>query len=161
MTRILVPVLDSVNSDPAVRHVIDEFLHGELMEVQLLHLPASPIYRVAHRLLGKDGCAADKALQSARDLLDRVHVPYSVHFDTGNKAQAIGAAAQRLKADRIVLGTARHWSATRLTEDSVIQEVLDNAPVPVTLVASKSVSPVEQYGVAAGLGATLLLILAE
>lgn len=161
MSRILIPVLDSVNSDPAVRHVISEFLHGELMEVQLLHLPASPTYRLAHWLLGKNGGAADKALQSARELLDRVHVPYAVHFDTGNKARAINAAAQRLRVDRIVLGTARHWSATRLTEDSVIQEVLDTAPVPVIMVAGKSVSRVEQYGVAAGLGATLWLILVE
>ncbi|MBI4291816.1 MAG: universal stress protein [Betaproteobacteria bacterium] len=161
MTRILIPVLDSVNSGPAVRHVIDEFLHGELMEVQLLHLPASPTYRVAHWLLGKNGGAADKALQSARDLLERVHVPCAVHSGSGNKALAINAAAQRLKTDRIVLGTARHWSATRMTEDSVIQEVLDTAPVPVTLVAGKAVSRVEQYGVAAGLGATLWLILVE
>ena len=45
MVRILIPVLDSLNAAPAVRHVIGEFLRGERMEVHLLHARAPlPLY---------------------------------------------------------------------------------------------------------------------
>lgn len=140
--RLLIPELDSVNSLPAVRHVVRQFLAGERFEVHLLY-SRSPA-----------------ALQPARALLERVHIPYSVHRQqAGDTAQAIRAAARRIRADRIVLGTARSWSATRMSEDAVIQSLLDHSPAPVTIVAGKSVSRAERYGIAAGLGATLGLIL--
>jgi nucleotide-binding universal stress UspA family protein len=148
--RILIPDVDSVNSLPAVRYVIREFLSGERFEVHLLH-----VRNALHR------AAAGRALQPARALLENVHVPYAVHLKAGDKARTILTVARRVRADRIVLGTARRWSATRLSEDSVIQEVLDAAPMPVTLVAGKSVSRVERYGVAVGLGAALGLILSS
>src|SRR5262245_53887800 len=112
MSRILIPVIDSVNSIPAARYVINEFVHGEPTEVQLLHVPASAAYRVAHWLFGSNGGAADKALRSTRELLRRLHIPHAVYFGKGDKARAICEAARRLKVDRIVLGTARRWSAT-------------------------------------------------
>ena len=55
-------------------------------------------------------------------------------------------------ADLIVLGTARYGSATRLTEDAVVQKLLDHAPVALIVVAGKEVSRLERYGVVAGLG---------
>jgi nucleotide-binding universal stress UspA family protein len=163
---ILIPVVDSVNFLPAVRHVIREFLSGERMEVHLLHVRSPLFLSVAAGLTGKGRdafhrAAADKALKPARGLLERFHIPYTVHLETGRKVQVIDATARRAKVDRIVLGTARPWSATRLAEDSVVQKLLDSAPVPVTVVAGKSVSRLERYGVAAGLGATLLLLLSS
>ena len=157
---ILIPVVDSVSLLPAVRHVIREFLNGERLEVHLLHVRSPSWLSVTGYLTGarRDAVhqrAADKALAPARALLKRFHIRYTVHVEAGDKARTIDAVARRIKADRIVLGTARHGSATRLAEDSVIQKVLDSAPVPVTLVAGRSVSRVERYGVAAGLSATL------
>ena len=146
--RILIPDVDSVNSLPAVRYVIREFLSGDRFEVHLLH-----VRNAVHC------AAADQALQPARALLASVHVPYAVHLEAGDKARTILSVARRISADRIVLGTARRWSATRLSEDSVIQRVLDAAPMPVTLVAGKAVSRIERYSVAVGLGAALGLIL--
>jgi nucleotide-binding universal stress UspA family protein len=146
--RILAPDLDSVNLLPAVRHLVGEFLNGARFEVHLLQVRTQPKVDRQQTLL--QACA----------LLERAHIPYSVHRQqTGDKAQAIRAAARRIRVDRIVLGTARSWSATRLREDAVIQSLLDNSPVPVALVAGKSVSRAERYGIAAGLGATLGLIL--
>lgn len=142
--RVLIPEVDSVNSLPAVRHVVGRFLGGERFEVHLLYL-RSPA-----------------ALQPARALLERFHIPYRVHQEhqeAGDKVRTIRAVARRLKADSIVMGTARPWSATRWSEDAVVERLLSNAPAPVTLVAGKSVSRLERYGVAAGLGAALGLIL--
>jgi nucleotide-binding universal stress UspA family protein len=161
---ILIPVVDKVNFMPAVRHTIREFMSGERMEVHLLHVRSPFFLSAAAYLKGKKQDAfhretADKTLQPARALLERFHIPYTVHLESGDRARAIDAVARRLKVDRIVLGTARPWSATRLAEDAVVQKVLDRAPAPVSIVAGKSVSRLERYGVAAGLGATLWLIL--
>jgi nucleotide-binding universal stress UspA family protein len=159
---ILIPDVDSVNSLPAVRYVIREFLSGERFEVHLLHVRSPFLLSVSgYPARGKardarQRAAADQALKPARVLLERLHIRYTVHVEAGDKAQTILAVAGRVKADRIVMGTARHWSVTRLSEESIVRKVFDSAPVPVTLVAGKSVSRVERYGVAAGLGATLV-----
>ena len=149
--RILIPVVDSMNLLAAVRHVLREFRVGEPLEVHLLHV------RSRFSLPRK----ADKALQPARALLERFHVPCNVHLETGDKAQTILGMARRLNVDRIVLGTARHWSATRLAEDSVIEKVMGSAPVPVIVVAGRSVSPLERYALPAGLVGLAALLLTE
>ena len=146
--KILVPDIDAVNAFPAVRYLVRQFVGGERFELHLLHVRTAV-----------DPRAADRALRPARTLLEKFHVPYAVHLEAGGRARTIRAVARRIAADRIVMGTARLWSVTRLREDSVIQELLVTAPVPVTLVSGKSVAPLERYGVAAGLGATLALIL--
>lgn len=143
--RILIPVIDSANLLAAVRYAIREFRVGEPLEVHLLHVGS----------LRK----ADRTLQPARELLEKFHVPYSVHLETGDKARTIIGVARRLSVDRIVLGTARQWSATRLAEDGVVGKVMDGAPVPVSVIEGRSVSPLERYAfpaAAAGLAALLL-----
>ena len=150
--RILIPAVDSVNALPAVTHAAREFLGGERFEVHLLHV-RSPWSPFASRR------AAERALRPERALLDRLHIRHWLHVRTGDKAHQIHDAARRLKADRIIMGTACHWSATRLSEDAVIRRVLHSASIPVTIVSGRSVSPVERYGVAAGLGAAFGLIL--
>jgi len=144
--KILIPVIDSANLLAAVRHAIRELRVGEPLEVHLLHV----------RSLRR----TDKTLQPARELLERFHVRYSVHLETGDKARIIIGMARRLSVDRIVLGAARQWSATRLAEDSVIEKVMDQAPVPVTVVSGRSVSPLERYALPAGLAAIAALLLA-
>jgi nucleotide-binding universal stress UspA family protein len=150
--RILIPAVDSVNAWPAVTHAAREFLGGERFDVHLLYV-RSPWSPFASRP------SAERALQPARALLERLHIRHWLHVRVGDKSHEIHDAARRLRADRIVLGTARHWSATRLSEDAVIRRVLEGASVPVTIVSGKSVSPVERFGIAAGLGATFGLIL--
>jgi hypothetical protein len=46
-----------------------------------------------------------------------------------------------------------------MSEQAVVHSLLELAPAPVVVVAGKDVSPLERYGIAAGLGATLGLIL--
>ena len=66
----------------------------------------------------------------------------------------------RLGVDRIVLGTARKNSLTRLLEDSVTHRVLESTPVPVEVIAGDAVSRWERWGLPAGVvGAGGLLLL--
>jgi hypothetical protein len=74
----------------------------------------------------------------------------------------IAEEARRLRCDRIVLGTARKNSLTRMVEASVTNKVLDLTSVPVEVVVGDSVSRLERYGIPAGIGAGIgaLLFLA-
>ena len=116
--KILVPDIDAVNLLPAVRCLVRRFVGGERFEVHLLYVRDAV-----------QSAAADQALRPARALLERFHVPYSVHLAAGDQARTIRSVARRVRAERIVMGTARLWSATRLGEDSVIEELLETAPI--------------------------------
>ena len=140
----LVPVLDSVNALPAVRYVIRESIAGERPEVRLLDV--------------RSWRGGDDDLSVARALLDRFNIRHTTQVRTGNKANAIIRSALWPGADLIVLGTARYGSATRLTEDAVVQKLLDHAPVALIVVAGKKVSRLERYGVVAGLGTMVGLL---
>jgi nucleotide-binding universal stress UspA family protein len=161
--RLLVPVLDSVNSAPAVRHVIGEFMRGERVEVHLLHV-GTPLSRHVARWMPARNCAgprreaAEKALRAARDLLDAFHIRYTVHIEVGDRAAVISTMARQLDVDRIVLGVARDNTLTRFIEDAVVERVTASGPVPVDVVAGKSVSRLERFGVPIGLGAALGLL---
>src|SRR4029077_17651255 len=83
---------------------------------------------------------AEKALKPARELLERSGVPHATHVELGEKAPTIARVARRLHVNRIVMGTARRNSFTRMLEDSVINRVIDLTPVPVEVIAGDSVS---------------------
>jgi nucleotide-binding universal stress UspA family protein len=164
MPRILIPVDVSQNSLRAVRHVVSQSLAKGGVEVHLLHVRAPFSWHLArfagrrqrdayHREL------AEQALAPARELLNRYSVPHAVHQAAGRRAEAIHRAAQRLHVDKIVMGTARKNSLTRIFEDSVTSRVLETARVPVEVISGKNVSKLERYGVPAGVGTALAAVL--
>ena len=158
MKRILLPVDGSSNSLNAANHVIAAFAVDPAAELHLLHV-CTPFSRHVARFTSRRGLAdyhretAAKALKSVRALLDRRGIPYAVHIEIGDKARTIAEAARRLRASRIVMGTARKSSLTRMLEDSVTSRVLQLAQVPVEVIAGKTVSRIERLGVPAGIGA--------
>jgi nucleotide-binding universal stress UspA family protein len=164
MTRMLLPVLDSLNAVPAVRHVIGEFMRGERMEVHLLHVRTPLSLYVARWISAGDRAAyhrdaAEQVLRPAQELLAGFHIRCVVHVELGaDRAAVIVAKARELRAKRIVLGAARDNTLTRFVEDAVIEKVIEQAPVPVDVVAGKSVSRLERLGVPLGLGAALGLL---
>ena len=86
-------------------------------------------------------------------------MPYAEHLEVGDKAVLIAQAARRLRCDRIVMSTARKNSLTRMLEDSTTNRVLEATDVPVEIIAGDMVSPLERFGVPAGLGAAIVLLL--
>jgi YjbE family integral membrane protein len=163
MTKVLVPVDGSVNSLQAVRHVIAQVMGGQSLEVHLLHVRKPLSRHVARLVSGSDRRAyhrdeAAVALKGAREFLDRHSVPYACHVELGEKAPTINAVARRLRVGQIVMGTARKHSLTRLFEDSVTHRVLETADVPVQVIAGRSVSALERWGVPAGVGAAIALL---
>jgi YjbE family integral membrane protein len=164
MQRILVPVDGSPNSQYAVRQVINEFMKDSALEVHLLNVQPAFSRHIAnfvsrsnrqdyHRAQG------EKALGPVKQLLEKHGVPYAEHLEVGDKAVLIAQAARRLRCDRIVMSTARKNSLTRMLEDSTTNRVLEATDVPVEIIAGDMVSPLERFGVPAGLGAAIVLLL--
>jgi YjbE family integral membrane protein len=162
--RVLVPVDGSRNSDGAVRHVIREWRRSPGLEIHLLNVQAT-LSRYIARFIAKSARRAfhrdegEKALHSAKKLLEQAGVRYHVHIRVGDRAAVIAAEAQHLDCHRIVMGTARKSSLTRMLEDSTTNKVLEQASVPVEVIAGEAVSKIESYGVALGLGSLLALLL--
>jgi len=160
---VLLPIDGSANSLAAVRRVIERFVAEPGMELHLLHVRTPFSKHIARFLTRRDLATyhreeAAKALKSARELLDARSIPYTVHVEMGNKAELIAAAAQRLHAGRIVMGTARKSSLTRMLEDSVTSSVLELTTVPVEIVTGHATSRMERLGVPVGIGTVLAAV---
>jgi nucleotide-binding universal stress UspA family protein len=164
--KVLVPVDASRNALGAVRHVIAEYRRDHDLRVHLLNVQPR-ISRHAARFVSRrdrEGWLhdrADVAMSGAVALLTGADVPHQTHRAIGERAEEICRAARQLDAQRIVMGTARKNSITRMLEDSVTHKVLETTPVPVEVIAGDAVSKWERWGLPAGVvGLGGLLILA-
>jgi nucleotide-binding universal stress UspA family protein len=162
--RILVPVDGTPNSGHAVRHAVNQFMSHPGLEIHLLNVQP-PFSQYIARFVSRKNLAghhrdeAERATRPARDLLDRFGVPYARHTEIGDKAAVISQVAHRLRCDRIVMGTARKNSLTRLVEDSVTNKVLELAEVPVEVIVGDAISPYERYGIPAAIGTAIAFLL--
>ncbi|MDQ3261721.1 MAG: universal stress protein [Pseudomonadota bacterium] len=165
MSKILVPIDGSRNSQYAVRQVVKEFLKNPEVEIHLLNVQP-PFSRHISQFIGRKSrdsfhhAAAEKALRPARQLVEKFGVPYSAHVKLGKKADIIVDEAKRLGCDRIVMSTARKNSLTRMIEDSTTDKVLEKTSVPVEVIAGESVSKLERFGLPGGLCAAIALLIA-
>jgi YjbE family integral membrane protein len=164
MRKVLVPVDGSPNALKAVQHVVNRVMAGDSMEVHLLHV-RTPLSQHAARFLERRVRAAwhreeaEKALEPSRAMLAKFGVPHTAHVELGEKASVIHRVAQRLRADLIVMGTARKNSFTRMVEDSITNKVLELAQVPVEVIAGDAISKAERYLVPAGIGSAALALI--
>jgi YjbE family integral membrane protein len=166
MNTLLIPVGDSPNSRYAVQRAVAEAVKEPGIKVHLLNVQA-PLPRHVSQFLSR-GARADyhqdraaEALRLPREILDRHNIPYEVHTRLGRKAEIIVEEAKRLECDHILMSTARKNSLTRMLEDSTTNAVLELTEVPVELVPGDSISPLERWGVPAGLGTALALLIAS
>ena len=165
MQRILVPVDGSRDAEFAVRHVISRFLKDSAMEVHLLNVQPPFSRHVAQFARRRDREAwhrleAEKALGPARRLFEQHGVPHAASYRLGEKAKVIVDEARRLRCDQIVMGTARKNSLTRMLQDSTTNRVVEQTSVPVELIAGSAVSRLERWGLPAGIGALVALLVA-
>lgn len=163
MLKVLVPVDDSRNAQYALRQVINEFMHDSAMEVHLVNVQPR-LSRHIGRFLARQSRdnwhrdQAEKALAPARAMLAQHNIPFAEHIEVGPRAESIVALAKRLHCDHIVMATARKNSLTRMIETSTTNRVLELTRIPVEVVAGDAISPLERYGIPAGLGALLTLL---
>ena len=165
MRNVLIPIGDSPNAMHAVRRVVNERLSNPELTIHLLNVQ-TPLPMHIAQFLGPGTRAdwhrdkANEALAPARALLSQHNILFEEHTRLGRKAEIIVQEADRLHCDHIVLSTARKNSLTRMLEDSTTDRVLQLTKVPVELVAGDAISPLERYGVPAGIGAVIALLVA-
>lgn len=164
MEKVLVPVDGSNNALAAVRAVAEEYRKNPEREVYLLNVQPRFNKHIAQFTSRKSreefhAERAERATQSAKDLLARFNVPYKAFIATGTSAEVIADFARQHGCSRIVVGTARKNSLTRLVQNSVTARLLERAKVPVQVVVGREASRWERFGVPAGIGAALAAVL--
>lgn len=162
--RVLVPVDGSRNAELALRHAIKESCRDTETEIHLLNVQPPFSRHIASFLSKKNRDdfhrdAAHKALHSARQILDSLNVPYTVHIEVRDRAEAIAATAEHLRCHLIVMGTARKNSLTRMLQDSVTNKVLELTKVPVQIIVGDGISWLERIGIPTAIGAALALLI--
>ena len=165
MKKILVPVGESRNSLFAIRRVVNEFMMDPAMEIHLLNVQV-PLSRHISQFVSSGNRddfhreRAELALKPARELLQQHGIPFTEHMRLGERAATIAYEAKRLRCDHILMSTARKNSLTRMLEVSTTNRVLELTTVPVELVAGDEISKLERFGIPAGIGTAVALLVA-
>jgi len=164
MNKILIPVDGSKNSDLAVKHAVktygqDPSAHFHLCNVQ------PTLYRHIGKFLSKQNINewhADRAAQaaaSASAYLEKHNLNFSFTYVCGDKGSAIRDEAVRLECNRIVIGTSKKNSLSRLFENSTTAKLLEISDIPVEVVTGSSLPALERWGIPAlGAGAATALM---
>ena len=86
---------------------------------------------------------------------------FSFTHVSGDKGVALSDEAERLGCNRIVIGTAKKNTLSRLFENSTTAKLLEICDIPVEVVTGKSLPPLERWGIPAlGAGAVTAMIVA-
>lgn len=139
MFKVLVPIDGSENALRALERAAALVGDRAPFELHLLNVQASLSGDVTtfvgsatvkdyHREEG------EKALASARALLDRQGVPYKLHVTVGPAGESIAGFAKKLGCDAIIMGTRGMGKISSALLGSVSTDVIRHADVPVTLV---------------------------
>jgi YjbE family integral membrane protein len=164
MNKILIPVDDSKNSEMAVKHAVktygqDPNAHFHLCNVQ------PTLYRHIGKFLSKQTINewhAERAVLAsvaASAYLEKQGLNFSFTYVCGDKGTAIRDEALRLECDRIVVGTSKKNSLSRLFENSTTAKLLEISDIPVEIVTGKSLPALERWGIPAlGAGAATALM---
>ena len=164
MNNILIPVDGSKNSDLAVKHAVraygqDPTAHFHLCNVQ------PTLYRHIGKFLSKQTInewhaeRAQLAAASASSYFEKHGLNLSFTYVCGEKGVAIRDEAVRLGCNRIVIGTSKKNSLSRLFENSTTASLLEISDIPVEVVTGDSLPALERWGIPAlGAGAATALM---
>lgn len=76
----------------------------------------------------------EKALRSAKVLLDEAGVPYASHVEVGHVPETIAKFVKENRCDQIVMGTRGHGAISGFLLGSIANKVLHLVEIPVMLV---------------------------
>ena len=166
MNKILIPVDGSKNSEMALKYAVrtygqDSQVHFYLCNVQLkLHKHISKFLskQMIHEWHAE---RAALAAASASSYLAAQGLNYSFNYVSGDKGTAIRDEATRLGCNRIVVGTSKKNSLSRLFENSTTAKLLEICDIPVEVVTGKNLPTLERWGIPAlGAGVATALMAA-
>jgi nucleotide-binding universal stress UspA family protein len=140
VSSVLVPVDGSENSTRALETVVKQIQEGRQIDVHLLNVQP-PIVSGNVKLFVSQQIIdiyyheeGEKALRSARELLDNAGIAYSAHIEVGHVAETIAKFVKDKRCDQIVMGTRGLGAVAGLLLGSIATKVLHLVQIPVTLV---------------------------
>ena len=164
MNHILIPVDGSKNSDLAVKHAVNAYGKSSQVHFHLCNVQPG-LYRHIGKFLSKKDIQewhterAMLAAASAAEYLEKNGQNFSFTYVTGDKGAALLEEAHRLGCERIILGTHKKNSLSRLFENSTTARLLEISDLPVEVVTGDSLPTLERWGIPAlGAGAATALM---
>jgi len=139
MMKVLVPVDGSANALRALERAVALLRDRGPFELHLLNVQP-PLGGGVTTFVGTAAVKGyqreegEKALASARALLDGKGIPYKLHITVGPLGPSIAGFAKQLGCDTIIMGTRGLGKTAGLILGSVARDVIAKAPVPVTVV---------------------------
>jgi YjbE family integral membrane protein len=166
MNKVLIPVDGSSNALLALKHAVK--IYGKDAHTQIHICNVQPkIYRHIGKFFSKGDIQewqaerAKQAAKSAADYLENAGVSFSFTYVTGDKGEALRDEAQRLGCSRIVIGSAKKNTLSRLFENSTTAKLLEISDIPVEVITGKSIPALERWGIPViGAGAATALVAA-
>jgi predicted tellurium resistance membrane protein TerC/nucleotide-binding universal stress UspA family protein len=137
--KVLIPVDGSASAGRAVREIA-ELVRENATPVELHILNVQPPIGSARIYAGKDAVQdfhrqeAERALAPIHRLLGELGLKATIHILVGPLGETVARLANELHADRIVMGTRAASPLGGLLLGNSATEVIQRAPVPVTLV---------------------------
>jgi YjbE family integral membrane protein len=164
MNKILIPVDSSKNSEMAVKHAVKTYGQDPNASFHLCNVQPT-LYRHIGKFLSKQTInewhaeRAALASASASAYLEKQGLKFSFTYVCGDTGTAIRDEAVRLECDRIVVGTSKKNSLSRLFENSTTAKLLEISDIPVEVVTGSSLPMLERWGIPAlGAGAATALM---
>jgi YjbE family integral membrane protein len=166
MNKVLIPVDDSNNALMALKHAVNMYGNDRQTHFHICNVQPT-LYTHIRKFLSKQTInewqaeRAQTAAKSASEFLEKAGANFSFTYVTGDKGEALRDEAQRLECNRIVIGTAKKNTLSRLFENSTTAKLLEISDIPVEVVTGKSLSTLERWGIPAlGAGAATALMAA-
>ena len=166
MNKVLIPVDDSSNALMALKHAVNMYGNDRQTHFHICNVQPT-LYTHIRKFLSKQTIGewqaerAQVAAKSASEFLEKAGANFSFTYVTGDKGEALRDEAQRLGCNRIVIGTAKKNTLSRLFENSTTAKLLEISDIPVEVVTGKSLSTLERWGIPAlGAGAATALMAA-
>jgi len=166
MNKVFIPVDDSINSLMALKHAVGAY--GKEPKTHFYICNVQPtLYRHISKFLNKQTInewqaeRAKIAAAPAIQFLEKAGVDFSFTHVSGDKGVALSDEAERLGCNRIVIGTAKKNTLSRLFENSTTAKLLEICNIPVEVVTGKSLPAIERWGIPAlGAGAVTAMMVA-
>lgn len=166
MNKVLIPVDDSNNALMALKHAVNMYGNDRQTHFHICNVQPT-LYTHIRKFLSKREISewqaerAQTAAKSASEFLEKAGANFSFTYVTGDKGEALRDEAQRLECNRIVIGTSKKNTLSRLFENSTTAKLLEISDIPVEVVTGKSLSTLERWGIPAlGAGAATALMAA-
>ena len=166
MNKVLIPVDGSNNALLALKHAVNMYGKDAHTEIHICNVQPK-LYRHIGKYFSKKDInewqaeRAQNAAKSASQYLEKLGISYSFTYVSGDKGEALRDEATRLGCSRIVIGSAKKNTLSRLFENSTTAKLLEISDIPVEVVTGKSLPALERWGIPAlGAGAATAFLAA-